>query len=215
MLQVDKGRANMAAGQQSWRSAATVAALVALGGTAPAAAATGTTGTTRTKIEMIYPWTSTGRLEAGLKIAGTVKGTCWTSSIAVSSSDAYRCMTTESLIYDPCFAPETMTFTQLACMAAPWGKVTRFDVTAPIPKAAKHPDGKPWVWAYELGSGIRCITATGTGALVDKVALNYYCVPEAGWASIPNQKAGSWTVRYAKSYQSKTLETEKVTTGWY
>ena len=62
------------------------------------------TGTTKTKTETVYPWTSAGKLKAGLKVAGTVEGTCWTSSLAVSSNDAYRCMS-KSFIYDPCFPP--------------------------------------------------------------------------------------------------------------
>ncbi len=210
-LAPENGRGNMRGQQQWWRSAVVVAALVALGSAAPAAAAT---GTTKTKTETVYPWTSAGKLKAGLKVAGTVEGTCWTSSLAVSSNDAYRCMS-KSFIYDPCFAPETKTFTQLACMVTPWSKVTRFDLTSPIPKAAKHPNGKPWVWADQLSNGVRCITETGTGAVIDKVVLNYYCVPGKGWASIPDKKAEPWTVRYAKSLQSKTLETVKVTTAWY
>ena len=189
-----------------------VAALVALGGAAPAAAAT---SSTKTKTDTVYPWASNGKLKVGLRVAGSVKGTCWTSSIAVASSDAYRCMTNHSLIYDPCFAPKLKKFTQLACMDAPWSKVTKFDLTAPIPRAAKHPNGKPRVWAYQLSKGLGCITATGTGTVVDKVVMNYYCVPGKGWASIPDRKAEPWTVRYAKSPQSKTLETEIVTIAWY
>jgi hypothetical protein len=51
---------------------------------------------------------------------------------------------------------------------------------------------------------------------VDKVGLSYYCVPGGtGWASTPDQKLEPWTVRYAKSDQSKTLQTEKVTIAWY
>ena len=202
----------MTTGRRWWSSAAVVAALAALCGATPVAAGA---GTPTTKTENIYPWLANGRLQAGLKVSGTVDGTCWTSSIAVSSSHAYRCMTDKSIIYDPCFAPVTKTVTQLACMVSPWSEITRFDLTAPIPKAAKHPNGKPWVWADQLGNGVRCITDTGTGVDVDKVALNYYCIPGKGWASIPDGKATPWTVRYAKSYQSKTLETEKVTTAWY
>lgn len=198
--------------QRKWRCVAAVVGMVVLLGAVPGAAGA---GTTRTRVETTYPWTAAGRLKATVKVAGSVKGTCWTSSIAVSSGDAYRCMTAASLIYDPCFAPETRTFTQLACMAAPWGKVTRLDLTAPIPKSARHRNGKPWIWAYALGNGIRCITATGTGTVVDKVVLNYYCVPGTGWASIPNEKAEPWTARYAKSYASKTVGTEKLTTAWY
>ena len=211
-LPAEDGRAIVRTEKRKWRWAAAVAGMVALGGAVPAAASA---GTPRTRVETTYPWTAAGRIKATLKVAGSAKGTCWTSSIAVSRSDAYRCMTTGSLIYDPCFAPETRTFTQLACMAAPWGRVTRFELTAPIPKIARHPNGKPWIWAYELGNGIRCITATGTGTVVDKVVLNYYCVPGTGWASIPDRKAEPWSVHYARSYGSKTVETEKLITAWY
>ena len=201
----------MKARKWSRRGGAVVVALVGLVGAAPMA---GANATARTKRETVYPWSAGGKLEAGLKVAGTVKGTCWTSSIAVSSSDAYRCMA-KSFIYDPCFVPAVKTFAQLACMATPWGKVTLFDLTAPIPRSAKHPNAKPWVWADELNNGIRCVTATGTGVEIGKVALNYYCVPGTGWASIPDQRSQPWTSRYAKSYKSKSLQREKLTIAWY
>ena len=202
----------MRSGLRWRRGAAVMVGLVALGGALPVAAGAGTTST---RIETVYPWLSHGKLKAGFKVADTVKGTCWTSSIAVSTSNAYRCMTNKSLLYDPCFAPEARTFSQLACMASPWGEVTRFNLTAPIPKSALHPNTKPWVWADQLENGVRCIIDTGTGVEVDKVVLNYYCVPGKGWASIPDEKTGVWTVRYAKSYQSAALESERVVTAWY
>ncbi len=217
----------MGTGQRWWHGIAVVAVVTCLGGVAPsavAAAAPSTvertapsaaaTGSPRTKTETVNPWAANGKLKTGLKVAGSVRGTCWTNSIAVSSSDAYRCMS-KSFIYDPCFAPGTKTFTQLACMAAPWSRVVRFDLTAAIPKVARHPNGKPWVWADLLANGVRCITDTGTGTVVDKVVMNYYCVPGTGWADIPDQKAEPWTVQYAKSYKSKTVDPEKVTTAWY
>jgi hypothetical protein len=119
------------------------------------------------------------------------------------------------LIYDPCFAPATKTVSQLACTVTPWGKLWRFELTSPIPASARHRSGRPWVWAYVLGDGTRCTTATGTGAVVDKVALNYYCTPGTGWASVPSDRAEPWTVRFAPSYKSKTLRTESVATAWY
>ena len=191
--------------------AVTVTALVVTCSAIPAAASA---TTARTKIVTVYPWNSQGKLKAGIEIAGTVKGTCWTDSIAVSSSDAYRCMS-KSFIYDPCFAPAQKVVSQLACMVTPWSKVTRFELTSPIPKGAKHPNGGPWVWAYQLANGLRCITETGTGAIVDKVALNYYCVPGKAWASIPDEKVEPWSAEYARSYQSKTLTTVKIPTAWY
>ncbi len=200
----------MGSRQRWWRAGVLALAVVAMGALAQGVAGA---GTTKTKTVVVYPWTSAGKLKA-IKVAGTVKGTCWTSSIAVSSSDAYRCMS-KSVIYDPCFAPPTKAYSELACMADPWGAVIRFALTAPIPKAAMHPNSKPWVWAYQLGNGVRCITDTGTGTIVAKVVLNYYCVPGKGWASIPDERAEPWTARYAKSYQAKATVPEKLTTAWY
>ena len=191
-----------------------VAAVAVLVGSCATAASAGATHQA-TKVVTVYPWTAAGTLKAGVKVAGTVKGTCWTSSIAVSSSTAYRCMTNHSLIYDPCFAPVKPHFAQLACMAAPWGSVIRFTLTSPIPGSAKHPSGKPRVWADQLATGIRCIVATGTGVLIDKVALNYYCVPGSGWASTPAHASEPWTVRYATSQRATKLRTVALTTAWY
>lgn len=193
-----------------WRTGALVTTL-ALAGLTPVAAA-GTA--TKTRVETVYPWSAAGKLETGLKLAGTVRGTCWTSSIAVSAGDAYRCMS-KSLIYDPCFAPPTRVFVQLACMATPWGAVVLFDLTASIPRSALHGSARPWVWAYRLADGIRCITDTGTGTLVDHVALNYYCIPGKGWSSVPEEKHEPWTAKYAKSYRARTVQSEPITTAWY
>lgn len=194
-----------------WRVGAVVAATVAFFALATAPASS---TTTKTKVVDVYPFTSTGSLKAGLKLAGSVKGTCWTGSIAVASSDAYRCIS-KSVIYDPCFTAGTKPVTQLACMSAPWSEVTLFDLTSPIPRSAMHPAGRPRVWADQLGNGLRCIADTGTGNVVDKVVLNYYCTPGKGWASIPDEKLQPWTVKYASSDKAKTLQLEQVTTAWY
>ena len=195
-----------------WSGAAVGIGLVAVLGGAPLASL-GAMAKTRT--ETVYPFGPNGKLKVGLSFAGSVKGTCWTGSIAVSSSDAYRCMSNHQLIYDPCFAPPTKKVAQLACMLDPWGKLWRFELTSPIAASARHRSTKPWVWAYVLSNGTRCITDTGTGVEVDKVTLNYYCRLGGGFASLPDKSAEPWTVRYATSYRSKTLRTEPVKTAWY
>ena len=106
------------------------------------------------------------KLEAGLKVAGSVKGTCWTSSIAVSSSDAYRCMA-KSFIYDPCFVPPAKTYTQLACMATPWGKVTLFELTAAMPAIRQASKRK----------------ALGVGRRTEQRHTLYHCDRHGGWGS--------------------------------
>jgi hypothetical protein len=189
---------------------AVVAAAVVFGGAAQLASAS---VPAKTRVEAMSPWASASKLKAGLKVSGTVKGTCWESSMAVNSYSAYRC-SGGSEIYDPCFAPKAGTFSQLACMYVPWGEVTLLKLTAALPK----PDvssGPPQVWAYQLGNGTGCVVGTGTNGEVDGVPINYYCTPGTGAASAPNEKTEPWTVRYATSTQAKTLETETVLTAWY
>jgi hypothetical protein len=196
-----------------WGSCAVV---LATAGSLCGSAMAATASSTATRIVTVYPWAANGKLKTGEHVAGTVKGTCWTSSIAVASSDAYRCMTNHNEINDPCFAPTKKTFSQLACMQAPWGKVTLFTLTAPIPTAAKHKSGTPIVWADRLSNGYHCLIEEGTGILVKGIAMSYYCVPGKGWASTPSHTTQPWTVRYTQnpSVRHPVVTIERATTVW-
>lgn len=211
---ITRAESDGADGPRLWRVLGAVGLLVgavAMGGAPRAGASSGAPTTTET----FYPWTSHGQLRQGLRVAASVRGTCWTGSIAVSASDAYRCVTTSDDIHDPCFAPPGKDFRVLACLVAPWDEVTRFVLTAPLAPSARHVSGRPQVWAMTLHGGARCVLDTGTAVAVAGRNLNFYCTPGEGWASFPATTTRSWTVRYAASSHSTSLVARRVLTAWY
>ncbi len=52
----------------------------------------------------IEPWTRTGRLRAGLVLAGTRRGPCFAGSMQTFTRDALACRTAGFDRFDPCFA---------------------------------------------------------------------------------------------------------------
>jgi hypothetical protein len=97
-----------------------------------------------------------------------VKGSCWTSSIASSRSDAFRCMIGNSIM-DPCFK---LSAKAVACpqnVAANTGVI--INLTKPLPQANPKAAAKPWRFQVVGSSGIMC--NAGTGTVVGNYP--YYC----------------------------------------
>ncbi|MHB1930959.1 MAG: hypothetical protein ACYDEN_03920 [Acidimicrobiales bacterium] len=196
----------MRAGRARYATVAAAAAVVA---------ALWTSSGPTTTVETYEPWTTHGTLAKGIEVGGTVRGTCWAPSIAVSTADAYRCISGNA-IYDPCFARTASARTgQLACAVDPWTKVELFDLGKPIGKGAVHSNGRPVVWADRLANGVSCTLDTGTGAYVDHVVMNYYCTPYQGWATFPTRAHEPWTVRFAGSSHARRVSRVAVTSAWY
>lgn len=102
-----------------------------------------------------------------MRVTKTIRGHCWTTSIASRRRTAYRCMSGNG-IHDPCFS---LSAKAVACPTLPAaGTGLRIALTKPLPA---RPHTAPWrnVWAMELAGGQRCNAATGT------VMWNYrfYC----------------------------------------
>jgi hypothetical protein len=97
-----------------------------------------------------------------------VTGSCWTSSIASTRSDAFRCMIGNSIM-DPCFK---LSAKAVACpqnVAANTGVI--INLTKPLPQANPKSAAKPWRFQVAGGSGIMC--NAGTGTVVGNYP--YYC----------------------------------------
>lgn len=88
-----------------------------------------------------------------------VKGSCWTSSIASSRSDAFRCMIGNSIM-DPCFKLSAKTVACPQNIAASSGLI--INLTKPLPGANPKSAAKPWRFQVAGGSGIMCNAGTGT-----------------------------------------------------
>lgn len=184
------------------------ATLVATGLTMTASAAPSSPRAEVTQVTTFDPWTATGKLLPGIKVAGRVKasGCTFGSSYDVGNRDAWRCFLASGQFYDPCFAPPNRSgVTQVACMTNPWaGKATILTLARPLAhsswgtprsSAARYP------WAMVLGNGQRCGVIGGTAEVVHGVGLYYGC--PRGDASDPSTGARLWTARYAANGSTK------------
>jgi len=94
---------------------------------------------------------------AAMKSTKTLRGNCWTSSIASRRSDAYRCMVGDS-IHDPCFAINAKTVACPLDVAANTG--IRIALTDPLPKS--NGGNARNAWMMQLAGGATCNIGTGT-----------------------------------------------------
>lgn len=93
-----------------------------------------------------------------MQVLETKSGSCWTGSIAVQRTDAYRCMTGNTIL-DPCFISGKKTVACPTDVLRDRGTV--MNLTAPLPSSADQAGGDN-VWAFELWSGGFCQMGTGT-----------------------------------------------------
>lgn len=99
-----------------------------------------------------------------------ISGECWTSSIASTRTNAFRCMAGNS-ISDPCF---TMSASKVVCVTDVFSNTgVVMKLTKPLPAAASP--APPQAWAMMLQSGQKCNRGTGT------VVADYpfYCTGES------------------------------------
>jgi hypothetical protein len=113
---------------------------------------------------------------ASMTVVQHAKGSCWTTSIASTRSDAYRCMVGNA-VHDPCFTRSA------GFVVCPENLIDNSGIaiklTKPLPSSAQPHAVQPW--AMVLASHITCNRATGT---VDP-EYPFYCDEIAGACSAP------------------------------
>jgi hypothetical protein len=150
--------------------------------------------------------------DLAVHVADVGTGSCWTTSIAAPSANAYRCIA-ENSILDPCFAPAQPTGpVQVACVPDPWADATVLRVTGALPDHAPPADRSRHPWAFELANGTRCVAATGTVPQINGVDLGYHCRNGAN-AALRADPGPEATADYAPA-GSSALRTVTVSTIW-
>jgi hypothetical protein len=144
----------------------------------------------------------------------TVRGQCWTTSVAAPVAGAFRCFQGNKIL-DPCFARPGSSVAKmpavLACLATPWSRAVLLRVTGSLPKPEAGSAGdRPW--AFELKNGVRCIASTGTVPAVDGVNLGYHCL-DGGNAELGGVDGALLTAQYVAA-GARTLTPLGVTTIW-
>ena len=103
------------------------------------------------------------------------RGFCWVRSLAAKRADAWRCITTDNIIYDPCFTSELAD--ALVCDVDPVKNKNGFllRLQQPLPRSVKNKGGKNRAWLIELQDGSLCRPYTGTVGRYKGKAVQYGC----------------------------------------
>jgi hypothetical protein len=136
-------------------------------------------------------------------------GSCWTTSIAVPRSGAYRCLAANKIL-DPCFAASRAARV-VTCYSDPWSPPSLVLLKEPLPAVdgvlpPKHP------WALRLGNGLRCVAVTGTVQVAGNVALTYSC--GTGAAAGLSGEAAALRLAFFRSGPTAALQQLPVTDMW-
>ena len=189
--------------------AATV--LVAVAATAVALAAT------QTQTSIYSPFTASG--ESATHVKSTVRGHCFTGSLAVNHQDAWRCLS-GNLIYDPCFSSAGAAGIVLCPASGPWGSsAIEIKLTEKLPSNLGN-KGKPSTsglpWALMTVAGWKCKLATGATSVVDGKRQNYFCTgtEDALWGA-PSRKSEPWSIYAAPNRAKKLSRRVAIKFAWF
>lgn len=147
-------------------------------------------------------------------VAGVLRGSCWTTSIAAPDAGAFRCIAGNRIL-DPCFAaPPKPGPREVACFDTPWSRAEVLQLTGGLPKADPIDDagGSARPWALQLDNGVRCVASTGTVPAVQGVSLGYSCL-DGSDAALLDPSATPVTADYGDP-RTQSLQPVTVATIW-
>ncbi len=151
-----------------------------------------------TRVVLYAPYGIDGRLRSGFTASLPVHGSCWTSSLASTRPDAWRCMT-GNFIHDPCFSNPAKT--QVACPSDPFRKaVLVIDLDKALPAHYGQSGQSPW--ALRLANGAICGFVTGATGVVAGMRLNYGCTGKGWVIGEVDRSTRPWRVFYTPDTQS-------------
>jgi hypothetical protein len=158
----------------------------------------------------VHVYTSSGKV--AVPVTASVRGQCWTTSIAAPVPNAYRCFQGDKIL-DPCFAPaHSAAPVEVICLATPWARGVRLRVSGHLPESTAGGVVASRPWAFQLHNGVRCVASTGTVPAVAGENLGYHCA-NGGDAAIRTDVVDVVTADYAAA-GAHTLRTMTVTTMW-
>lgn len=190
--------------------------LALLAGLALALALAGTAvgGGRATAVYTYQPFGANG-LKASIKVTETVKGECFTGSIASRRNDAWRC-TAGNEILDPCFSgtqgfvvcPEYFSTRQ----------VTKLELSQPLPAEGNTglptaQKGLPWA-LIALPYAHQCRAVTGMLGEYEGKPIYYNCVQGMLVGKL-NRSSPRWTAKFLSEGDNPTLYTLAVRGAWY
>lgn len=191
--------------------AAVAALAVALGCAAPAGATTHAT-----RVTVYRPFVH-GKLAPGLTVSRSVKGSCFSGSLADPRRDAWRC-SAGNAIHDPCFSdPRAGAWVTCPADGTPFGsRVVRLHLTGSLPRklANKGRAGEGNPWAVKLANGKTCTFLTGATFAYHGRRVNYGCTRTIFLAGSPNRSRATWTIVLGTGPKTKQRTARILVAAW-
>ena len=172
--------------------------------------------TAGTEIELYAPF-SADTIASGIQVGHVARGSCWTTSIADSRTDAFRC-TVGNYIHDPCFAssPGGPTVYVLCPMYTPAAKVLRINLTKALPSHAGGSDPMHYPpWAIQTATGKWCTAITGATSMVAGMRVSYGCIGGGVLLGSPHRASANWRMFYATSYDAGASRLVPLRSVWW
>jgi serine/threonine protein kinase len=177
---------------------------------------TPTTPTTPVAKPTAKPIFSAVNAGGGLAVSVTRRttGSCFTGSIAVARSDAWRCNVANSIL-DPCF---DVNQTQVLCpTAGPWAnKGVLVNLPAGLPSGLGNKDQGAGAapWAIQLADGSQCLPITGASNVIAGQRLGYDCSDGQGLYGRVQRSGPVWMI-YAGGLHSGQIGLRPVAIAWF
>ncbi|HUA45797.1 MAG TPA: hypothetical protein VMA77_11245 [Solirubrobacteraceae bacterium] len=171
----------------------------------------------QTQTSIYSPFAASGQPAA--HVVSTVRGHCWTGSLAVNHQDAWRCLS-GNFIYDPCFSSAAAAGIVLCPASGPWGSsAIEIKLTQRLPskfgnKGGPSTSGVPW--ALVTLAGWKCKLATGATTVIDGERQNYFCTgtKDALWGA-PSRASEPWRIYAAPNGATKLSRRVEIKSAWF
>ena len=170
-----------------------------------------------TKLTIYEPFASSGAPPA--RVTTSIRGHCWTGSLASPRGDAWRCMS-GNFIYDPCFSSTMFAGIVLCPATGPWSSAAiEIRLTQSLPRKYEN-KGRPSTaglpWALVTTSGWKCLLATGATTVVDGRRANYACSRTKDWLwGAPTRSREPWRIYAASVTARKLSRTVGIRAAWF
>ena len=149
-------------------------------------------------------------------VSRQVSGSCFSSSLAATRSDAFRCMSGNA-IFDPCFTVPNNT-SAVICVQNPLDSSTfvQMNLTQPLPAPEPVP-AERHAWFLQMADQTVCNFATGATGPVNGQRINYFCSDQWVIAGLPTT-GQIWTAQQfllaPNSLTPVDSATAQIATAW-
>jgi hypothetical protein len=155
-----------------------------------------------------------------VKITRTLKGSCYSESLAADRDDAYRCIS-GNFLYDPCFSAPVAVHAKkgiVVCPVAPWtNSGVEVKLTKRFPKnTLPKPSTRGLPWAIETVSGCKAPLDTGATMVIARNRANYYCSNTKQWLwGTPSRKTEPWSIYIAAANATRLSKRIAIKEAWF